>query len=125
MRLGNVVDIRGRVEPNILRQILLESHAAIVPTRSEFAEGMAMTAIEPVLLGRPVITSPVVPALEVLRDACLSAVTDDTSSYAAAIITLAFSRDLYDRLVSSCSTLREIFFDRDQSFEAALMKAIT
>jgi glycogen(starch) synthase len=125
MRLGNLVEIKGRVEPDILRQILSESHAAIVPTRSEFAEGMAMTAIEPVLLGRPVITSPVVPALEILRDACLSAVTDDTSSYAAAIIALAQSRDLYERLVASCSTLREIFFDRGQSFQAALMKAIT
>lgn len=125
LHLDNIVEIKGRVEPNILRQILLESHAAIVPTRSEFAEGMAMTAIEPVLLGRPVITSPVVPALEVLRGACLSAVTDDTSSYAAAIISLVQSRDLYDRLVSSCSSLREVFFDRDQSFHAALTKAIT
>ena len=123
--LGSIVVIRGRVEPDILRQLLLESHAAIVPTRSEFAEGMAMTAIEPVLLGRPVITSPVVPALEVLRDACVPVTTDDTSSYASAIIALVQSMDLYNGLVSSCASLREKFFDRRQSFQTALKRAIT
>jgi glycogen synthase len=125
MSLDGIIDIKGRVEPDQLRQMLLSSHAAIVPTRSEFAEGMAMTAIEPILVGRPVITSPVVPALELLRDACLAAKTNDTSSYAAAIIDLVRSPDLYATLVSHCADLREQLFDRNRSFRAALMKAVT
>lgn len=83
-----------------------------------------MSAIEPVLLGRPVITNPVVPALEILRDACLVAKPDDVLSYADAIVSLVESPELYGQLVAACRRLREMFFDRSQSFRAALEQVV-
>lgn len=124
LELGDSVRILGRVEPAELRKAVKLSHAAIVPTRSEFPEGLAMSAIEPVLLGRPVITNPVVPALEILRDACLVAKPDDVLSYADAIVSLVESPELYGQLVAACRRLREMFFDRSQSFRAALEQVV-
>lgn len=124
LELGGIVEILGRVEPTRLRELITSSHAAIVPTRSEFPEGLAMSAIEPVLLGRPVITNPVVPAVEVLRDACLVANTDDVLSYVDTVISLVRSPELYRQLASACLRLREAFFDGSKSFGAALEEII-
>jgi len=122
--LDDVVKIHGWTEPAELRRILADSHFSIVPTRSDFNEGMAMTVIEPILLGRPVITSPVVPASEVLRDACVLARTDDPSSYADAIIDLAADQERYARLCAACLPLRRVFFDRNQSSQAAMQRVL-
>lgn len=120
--LDRIITIRGFTLPADLRKLIVESHVSIVPTRSGFAEGMAMTVIESVLLGRPVITSPVVPALEILRGACVEAKTDDIGSYASAIIQLASDPTKYQELCSTCTELRARFFDRSQSSRAALAR---
>ena len=60
----------------------------IVPTRSDFVEGIAKTAVEAILAGRPVITNAGVGALEILRPACIEAQADNPESYAAAVIAL-------------------------------------
>jgi glycogen synthase len=112
--LDHIVNILGFTAPEQLRRLLVSSHASIVPTRSGFAEGMAMTVIEPILLGRPVITNAVVPALEVLRPACIEAKTDDVQSYADAIVNLATSPQLYDRLRHACALLRPQFLDESK-----------
>jgi glycosyltransferase involved in cell wall biosynthesis len=124
MSLDNIITIHGFTLPAVLRQLMTACHASIVPTRSGFAEGMAMTAIEPVLLGRPVITSPVVPALEVLRSACVEAKTDDVESYADAIINLAADRSKYDELICACGPLQEQFFDQSKSSRSALNRIV-
>jgi len=61
--LNSVVSYSTWKLPTELREIIGITHATIVPTRSVFAEGLAKTAVESVLSGRPVITSRVVPAL--------------------------------------------------------------
>jgi hypothetical protein len=104
--------------------LLIESHAAIIPTRGGFEEGLAMTAVEPILLGRPIVTNPVVPALELLQSAAVSAVTEDVMSYVEAILLLVDSSEVYERLTLACANLREQFFDSRKSFRAALEKAI-
>ena len=83
-----------------------------------------MTVVEPILMGRPVITNPVVPALEVLKLACIEAKTDDIDSYATEIVRLAESPSLYEQLAAACRPLRQQFFDRSRSFQAALGTAI-
>lgn len=117
------ITLHGWTEPRKLRDLLKNSHVSIVPTKSGFAEGMAMTAIEPILLGRPVITNAVVPALDVLRKACIEARTDDIKSYANCIIDLAERADEYRKLVDACVALRGQFFDRSRSLQAALNSA--
>ncbi|MDR3466934.1 MAG: glycosyltransferase family 4 protein [Xanthobacteraceae bacterium] len=124
MGLKDIVDIRGFTAPAELKAVLEHSHAAIVPTRGEFAEGMALSAVEAILAGRPCVTSPVVPALEVLRPACVEARTNDVESYVAAIIELATSERLYRRLCAACPGLAAPFYEIATGFAAALHRAI-
>ena len=83
-----------------------------------------MTAAEAILAGRPVITNPIVPALEVLRPACIEARTDDVDSYVAAILTLIDEPDDYRALCEACPNLRRQFYDRKQGMMAVLQEVI-
>jgi len=116
-------NIMGQVRPKDLMALYHEVHAAIVPTRSSFAEGLAMTAIEPVLAGRPVITSSVVPALELVRSACVEAITDDCTSYADAIVRLATDENLYRKLRTSNPGQARDFTDIRLGLHSALSRA--
>jgi hypothetical protein len=82
-----------------------------------------MTAAEAILAGRPVITNPVVPALEVLRSACIEARTNDIDSYVAAILGLIDDPSQYRALCDACPALRDQFYDRQQGLTAILKKA--
>jgi glycosyltransferase involved in cell wall biosynthesis len=119
-KLDDVVIIRGWTTPAELQHVYGESHASIVPTRSSFAEGLAMTAVEAILSGRALITNPVVPALELLQDAAVAAVTDDPTSHADAVLALATDSALYGRLAAACATLGEPFLDRKLGLTAVL-----
>jgi glycosyltransferase involved in cell wall biosynthesis len=124
MDLEEVVTIRGWTSLSDLRDVYARSHAAIVPTRSGFAEGLAMTAVEAVLAGRPFVSNPVVPATELLSAACLIAETNDAASHAKAVRALATDRELYDRLRASCGALAVEFYDRSRGLAQALAIAI-
>ncbi len=83
-----------------------------------------MSAVEPILAGRPVVTNSVVPALEVVRPACLEAKPDDVGSYVDAILRLLNDEQLYQKLCAECPNLQKQFYDREQGFEAALRRVI-
>lgn len=122
--LGDVVEARGWTSPRQLQDVYGQSHAMIVPTRSAFAEGFAMTAVEAILSGRPLVSNPVVPALELLAPAAVAAVTDDPVSHADAVLALATDGALYDRLRAACPALAAPFYDRAQGLAAALERAL-
>src|SRR5262249_32606 len=71
LKLSNV-KLLGWVSLETLQHVYSRSHVSIVPTRSDFAEGLAMTAAEAILAGRPLITNPTVPAYELLAPAALA-----------------------------------------------------
>ena len=83
-----------------------------------------MTAAEAVLAGRPVITNPVVPALEVLRPACVEAQTNEVDSYVTAILKLIHDPDRYRALCSACPQLQGQFYDRSRGLAMVLKKII-
>jgi glycogen synthase len=118
------VNLLGWVSLERLQQIYSEAHLSIVPTRSDFAEGLAMTAAEAILAGRPLITNPVVPALEVLREASLEAKTNDVDSYVDVISRVLDDPALYKRLCNACGPLQAQFYDRQNGLDAILTKAI-
>jgi glycosyltransferase involved in cell wall biosynthesis len=120
MRLENIVHIRGWTSLGDLRDVYSRSHVSIVPTRSDFIEGLAMTAAEAILAGRPAITNSVVPALEVLRPACVEAKTNDVDSYVNAILKLIVDPDRYRSLCNACPDLQTQFYDRRQGLAAKL-----
>ena len=123
--LGEVMDVRGWTSLEDLRQVYAQAHASIVPTRSGFAEGLAMTAAEAILAGRPVVTNPVVPAHELLAPACILGRTNDPQSHADAIVALATDRDRYERMRAACPGLVAPFLDRDQGLAAVLKRMLT
>lgn len=125
-RLGvdHVVTARGWTSLEEVTQVYNRSHAAIVPTRSSFEEGLAMTAAEAILAGRPLITNPVVPALEVLRPAAIAGRTDDPDSHADAVEKLARDRVLYERLRHACPAVAGPFYDRRNGLRNMLRVAL-
>ena len=96
----------------------------IVPTTSGFREGFAMTAVEGILAGRPLVTNSVVPALDDLRPAAVSALPDDVESHADAVLALADDRDLYRRLQAAAPALAAPFYDASYGLRSALNRAI-
>jgi glycogen synthase len=124
MKLNNV-SIRGWVSLETLQEVYGRSHISIVPTRSTFAEGLAMTAAEAILAGRPIITNPTVPALEILRPASLEARTNDVDSYVAVIEGLINNPSRYAELCAECPKLQSQFYDRAKGLTAALSEAIS
>lgn len=123
MGLENVI-LRGWVSLEQLQEVYSRSHISIVPTRSDFAEGLAMTAAEAILSGRPVLTNPVVPALEILGPACLEAKTNNIDSYVEAICSLLHNPNKYGALCGACPALKDQFYDRSNGLTAVLTKVL-
>lgn len=125
MKLASVVNIRGWTSLDDLRHVYGASHACIVPTRSQYCEGLAMTAAEAILAGRPLVTNPVVPALELLRPACLAATTNDVRSHLECVLRLATDAAVYENAKSACKGLGAQFYDRKMGFTAVLKRAFS
>jgi glycosyltransferase involved in cell wall biosynthesis len=123
--LKEVVFIRGWTSPKDQSGVYARSHVSIVPTRSNFKEGLAMTAAEAILAGRPVITNPVVPALEILRPACVETKTNNIDSYVKAILALIDDPNQYRILCNACHGLQGQFYDREQGLSAILKKILS
>jgi len=124
MGLEHILTLHGWTSLEELLEVYRRSHASIVPTRSDFCEGLAMTAAEAILAGRPLITNPVVPALELLRPASVEGKTNDAPSHAAAVKRLASDSTLYARLRDACPALAAQFYDRRNGLTAVLHQAL-
>jgi glycosyltransferase involved in cell wall biosynthesis len=124
MGLESIVNIRGWTPLPDLMEVYARSHASIVPTRSSFSEGLPMTAAESILAGRPLITNPVAPALELLRPACVEARTDDVDSHVEGVLKLIGDREHYENLRRACPRLAEPFCDGEQGLRAVLKRVI-
>jgi glycogen synthase len=114
--LSAVFRLHGRLDRDALIRKYLDAHVVVVPTRSDFCEGYAQVVAEAVLLGRPVITNSIVPAMESLVDAVVEARPDDVTSLAASIKMLADDNDLFSNKRAACLNLREKILDRRHSF---------
>jgi glycogen synthase len=124
--LRHIVELRGRLQDEESSlDVLSWCHAMIVPTRSRFSEGFAMTAAEAVLAGRPVVVSTTVPAAEVLGKAAIRAETDSIESFAHAFRRLASDSDYYESCQHATSAAQAQFYDRSQGLGAVLGRAIS
>jgi len=118
--LADIVIAHGRLERENLLEIYANSHAAIVPTRSNFTEGMPQVCAEAVLSNLPVITSQVANAFDVIGPATIQTETDNIQSYVAAVLSLIETPSRYEDLRSECPRLSLQFLDRSKSFPAAV-----
>ena len=118
--LSATVRTHGQLLRPDLLKIYAACHVVIVPTRSDFCEGMPMVCAEAILCGRPVITSPLSNADDVLPGALILAKPDDARSYADCIEKLLDDPALYERLATACESLQEQFYDVRKGLDAAL-----
>lgn len=122
--LKDTVTIHGRLNRPALLDIYTKGHAVIVPTTSDFCEGLPMVAIESVLLGRPVITSKLSNALDVLGAAIVEAEPENINSYARAITLLSSNASLYKQKQASCHALREQFLNGKSGLDSLLNRTL-
>jgi len=121
--LSDLVRTHGHCARDRVIDALARTHLVVVPTRSEFVEGLNKVAIEAVLAGRPVVTSPVCQALSLIREAVFEATPDDWMSYADRIEQAMTDPLAYGRAVAAARELREQFFTPTSSIGHKLEKA--
>jgi glycogen synthase len=124
-KLGKFVEAPGMLpdERNAL-ETFAWCHAMVVPTTSGFFEGLAMSAAESVLSGRPVVVTSVVPAWEVLGDAAIKVETDNLESLIDAFCKLAQNPELYDKCQRATAGVQAQFYDRSNGLGNTLGRAI-
>lgn len=123
--LSDTVLLHGRCERAVMRDMLGRSHAVIVPTTPDFAEGFNKVLAEGVLARRPVVTSRVCPALAYVRGAALEVPPDDALAYAQALIRLKEDAALYRELCREAELSRRQFLDPQRSWGAGLRRILT
>lgn len=123
--LNSIVDILDKL-PNDEKalEVLGWCHAMVVPTTSRFCEGLAMTAAESVLAGRPVVVSATVPAWEILGDAAVKAETDNIESFVQAFKKLALNPSFYQSSQGATRAAQAQFYDRSQGLGAVCGRAL-
>jgi len=118
------VSLQGHLDRVALLDLLDQAHIVVVPTRSDFPEGLNQVVIEAILARRPVITSEICPALELVRPAAVEAEADNVESYRRAIERLIDDPELYAKLVQGGNTLRTQFFDPARAWTAKACEMI-
>ena len=124
-KLGHLIEIAGKLSPAKVQEAYGWAHATVVPTTSQYREGLAMTAVEATLAGRPVVISEVVPAGEVLGEAAISVTTDDVDSFVAAFRKLVTDRSYYEAHCCAPAAVQEQFYDVSQGLGFVLGRAIS
>jgi len=119
--LENLFLLHGYCNKAEMQQMYSLSHVVIVPTRSDFGEGLNKVVVEGVLANRPVITSSVCPALAYVREAVVEVPPDDVNAYGDAILKLYSDRAFYQQKQQSCQQLQEPFYSNSHSWGQALM----
>jgi len=107
------------VRPKLL-EVYARAHLVVVPTRSDFCEGLPMVCAEAALAGRPVVTSRVSNALEALAGAVIEARVNDVDDYVRQIREVIRDRDRYAALVEGTSGAAEQFLDSRRGLQAVL-----
>ena len=123
--LGQVMEVESSL-PNegAALETMGWAHAMIVPTMPDFCEGLAMTAAECVLAGRPVVVSSVVPAWEVLGGAALKAEAGNVGSFVEAFKRLAFEPGCYEACQRATAQVQGQFYDRGRGLGSVLGRAV-
>ena len=123
-RLNGPVTLHGDLLRPQLLQVYGQSHLVIVPTRSDFSEGLPKACAEAVIAGRPVLTSRLSNALDVLRGALIEAREDDPADYAAKIEALADDPMRYAELVRHTALVSGQFMDPQLGLTKALERCL-
>src|SRR5262249_1774723 len=115
---------RGHRPQPELSEAFARCHAVIVPTQSDFIEGLNQVVIEAILATRPVVTSSICPAVRYVREGVVEVPPDDVQAYGDALLRLSTDREYYRQKRQSCWRLRDPFFDPRNGLGAALLSIL-
>lgn len=118
------VQVLGRLDRHQMADAYGWCHVVVIPTRSGSGEGLPLVAQEAVLASRPFVTSPLSNTLDVLGEAAVEAQPDDLDSYVRALESLITDRELYASKCAACGQLQQQFYDSQNGFDAALVRAL-
>jgi len=122
--LSDQVRLLGHLKQRELMRELGRSHAVVVPTNTDFAEGLNKVAIEAVLAGRPVVTSRLSHATDVLGSAAVEMPPGKAAAYVDALIRLSEDPAFYETTRHACLRAAEPFFDHQCSWGVVLEQAL-
>jgi glycosyltransferase involved in cell wall biosynthesis len=124
MGIENLFVCHGHCSKPQMRGMFNQSHAVIVSTKTDFAEGFNQVVAESILSGRPVVTSSVCPALSYVRDGVVEVPPDDIEAYGDALLKLSGDRQFYEEKRRNCLLLQEQFYDMSQSWGVKLQSIL-
>ncbi len=107
-----------------LRRLFSQSHVVIAPTTTRFVEGFCKVVAEGILVGRPVLTSRVCPALSYVRPGVVEVEPDNVPQYIEALLKLYQDREFYQQKLQGCLTVQSPFYDRRRSWGYQLEQVI-
>jgi glycogen synthase len=122
--LEQTVICHGYCNKDKVHQVLSQSHAVIVPTKTSFAEGFCKVVAEGVLAGRPVVTSKVCPALAYARPGVVEASPDNVADYTNALLKLRDDVQFYQQKRQGCFKVQAQFYDFSRSWGATLKSVL-
>jgi len=96
----------------------------ICPTRTTFAEGLALVVVEAAVHGVPTLLSSNVPAKALLPGACAEFPADDTEALTTTLRRIVQTPADYAALCASLAGRREMFRDRTRSWGSMLYRAL-
>jgi glycogen(starch) synthase len=123
--VGRVFHCHGRLEKPVMADMFSRSHVLVVPTMAYCVEGFNQVVVEGALVGRPVVTSSVCPAIRYVRDAVVEVPPDDTQAYGDAILKLYEDKGFYQGKHQGSLKVRGNFFDPLCGWGAALTHILT
>jgi glycogen synthase len=124
MRCGmqSSVTTHGHLNRPEMLTLLESAQVVVVPTRSSFPEGLNQVVIEATLAHRPVVTSAVCPALDLVKPAAIEAIADNPGSYRASIERLMDEPEFFVERARAGAALRQNFFDPDKAWTAVAVR---
>ena len=122
--LSERVRIHGHLNRPELFDLLALAQVVVVPTRSSFPEGLNQVVIEAVLAKRPVVTSAVCPAIDLVMSAVVEAKPDEVESYTVALKLLMDDREVFEQKILAASHLGVEFFDVNKGWTAKAFEMI-
>ena len=123
-QMGERFVLRGNLGRKDLLAVYARSHVVVVPTRSDFIEGLAMVCAEAMLAGRPVVTSKLVPALELMRGCALEAREEDPADYARQIRAVVSDSNRYQAMVRATTECGRQFVDGVLGLDVVLERCL-
>jgi glycogen(starch) synthase len=121
LKLEDRVICHGYCDAQAMAPLISACHAWVVPSRTEFPAGYEMVCAEAILSGRPLIASPVCPALADVSEAAIEVEPNNIDQYCDAIKRLYDDPELYDGKRAACISVQEQFYDDAKSWKRKVL----